>query len=440
MMRTLRYLSRLFGAFLVRFKGILFIGVGLGILLFLILRFIVPSLFTREIEKIGLTGRYRVDTLPSFILEMVGDGLTHVSESGKVEPNLATSWSSDDGKTWTFELREDALWQDGKKVVSADVNYDFLDTIVEKPDDKTIIFMLQNAFSPFASVVSKPTFRQGLLGTGEWKVENLRLVGSFVEELILVNSKKDKKIFRFYPTEETAKLGFKLGKVDTLINLFNSQPFDDWKVTNVSKELNPNRVVAIFFNTQDKLLGEKSFRQALAYAIQKDSFEGLRAISPLSSNSWVYNAQVKPYDYEADRAKELIKELPKELEENLALKLVTTPVLLSVAEKVASDWKTLGVETSVQVSSNIPIEFQAFLAIIDIPSDPDQYSLWHSTQTGTNISRYQNPRIDKLLEDGRLELNSEERRKIYLDFQRFLVEDSPAIFLYNPVSYTIRRK
>ena len=48
----------------------------------------------------------------------------------------------------------------------------------------------------------------------------------------------------------------------------------------------------------------------------------------------------------------------------------------------------------------------------------------HSNQTATNISNYQNPRIDKLLEDGRAELTLVERSKIYLDFQRFLLEDS----------------
>ena len=54
---------------------------------------------------------------------------------------------------------------------------------------------------------------------------------------------------------------------------------------------------------------------------------------------------------------------------------------------------------------------------VDIPKDPDQYSLWHSTQTSTNISHLKNARIDKLLEDGRTELDQEIRKKIYLDFR-----------------------
>ncbi len=122
------------------------------------------------------------------------------------------------------------------------------------------------------------------------------------------------------------------------------------------------------------------------------------------------------------------------------VKLASTPTLLPLAENIAKYWGEIGIDTSIQVSSVIPDEFQSFLAVFDIPSDPDQYSFWHSTQEQTNITEYKSPRIDKLLEDGRSELNTDERKKIYLDFQRFLVEDSPAIFLYHPKNYNIKRK
>jgi len=110
------------------------------------------------------------------------------------------------------------------------------------------------------------------------------------------------------------------------------------------------------------------------------------------------------------------------------------------AEKIKKDWEEAGAKVQIEITPNVPLNFQAFLATVDIPKDPDQYSLWHSTQTGTNISKYNNPRIDKLLEDGRTELDQETRKKIYIDFQRFLIEDSPAIFLYHPTFYTISRK
>ncbi|MGB9637438.1 MAG: peptide-binding protein, partial [Microgenomates group bacterium] len=68
----------------------------------------------------------------------------------------------------------------------------------------------------------------------------------------------------------------------------------------------------------------------------------------------------------------------------------------------------------------------------------DQYSFWHSTQSN-NLSGFKNFRIDKLLEDGRKTLAEEERKNIYFDFQRFLVEESPVVFLIHPTVYCVSR-
>jgi len=68
----------------------------------------------------------------------------------------------------------------------------------------------------------------------------------------------------------------------------------------------------------------------------------------------------------------------------------------------------------------------------NIPADPDQYSLWHSTQTQTNISQISNPRIDKDLEDGRKATDSAVRKARYQDFQKVLLDHAPATFLYFP--------
>jgi peptide/nickel transport system substrate-binding protein len=209
----------------------------------------------------------------------------------------------------------------------------------------------------------------------------------------------------------------------------------------VTKTTNTGEYVAVFFDTQDKTLSDKNLRQALSYAINKDALGGERAISPISVDSWAYNSQVKPYDYDSVKAKQMIDDYKKSAKvDSLSISLTTPPILLAQAESVAKDWQAVGVNVNLQVISNVPTDYQAFMAIFDIPDDPDQYSIWHSTQTATNITHYQNPRIDKLLEDGRSTINIEDRKKIYLDFQRFLVEDSPAAFLYYPTTYTISRK
>src|SRR4030066_345351 len=381
MLHTLRYLIRLFFAFIKRFKGVIFSGILIGILLFLVFGFLGPKFMGKSVERIGITGRYHTESLPREILGMVGKGLTYINENGEVEPDLAKKWETPDkGKTWIFTLKDNIYWQDKTLITTKDITYNFSDVEIEKQE------------------------------------------------------------FKFFPTEESAKNAFKLGQVDILKDLYNQNPFIDWKTAKVVKTWDNNLVVTLFFDIQDPTLSEKTIRQALNYAIDKNKFDGPRVISPISSTSWAYNPQVKAYDFDLKRAKEIIDALPKEAKANLKIRLVSAPILLPVAEQIAEGWKNVGIESQILVSSVIPQDFQAYLAIFEIPKDPDQYAIWHSTQESSNISNYKNPRIDKLLEDGRAELDLNARRSIYLDFQRFLLEDVPAAFLYNPSTYEIVRK
>lgn len=439
-MPSIRYFFRLTLAFLSRFKALIAIGIGLGVIIFLILSFILPRFGGWETERIGLSGRYNANTLPINILNMVGNGLTALDKNDNVIPSMAESWSTPDkGKTWTFKLKKNLFWQDGRVVVSKDIAYQFSDATVSRPDNETITFTLLNPYSAFPSVVTRPVFRSGLLGTGEWKVKNLNLVGDFVDQITLENNKKQRVIYKFYPTEGRLKLAFELGEVDEISDLIDPTPISTWPRVKVSKATDKGEYVAIFFNMSDKTLGDKNLRQALAYATNKNNLGGERAISPIPENSWAYNPQVKPYAYDIAKAKSMIDAMADAEKNNLNITLTTSPLLLPQAELIQKDWEAVGVKVTLQVMSNVPTNYQALLAIFDAPDDPDQYSVWHSTQTQTNITHYSNPRIDKLLEDGRTTLDLEARRQIYLDFQRFLVEDSPTIFLYYPTTFTIDR-
>lgn len=441
-MRTLRYWTHFTLLFLKRFKAILFFGVIVGLFVFIFLLFYMPKFFETDSRTIGVTGRYHVDELPNFVLEDIGDGLTTLSDDGTPEPSLASSWSiSDDGKTWTFVLKDNLTWQDGKDLKSQDITYSFEDVTISYPDEKKIEFKLESPFSPFPTILSKPVFKKGLLGTGNWSVHKISLTSNFVQEILLVDKEGERKKIKFYPTQERTKLAYKLGKIDEIVELIDPAPFNEWNTSEVKSTINKSRLVVVFFNNEDPTFKDnKRLRQALSYAIDKNSLGPERALGPISPSSWGYNPQIKGYDYSPERAKELLKELPEETLASIDIKLTTTPTLLPVAEKIEKYWEDIGINTTVMVLSDVPSDFQAFLAMYDIPKDPDQYSTWHSTQTVTNISRYNNPRIDKLLEDGRLEQDTTKRKKIYLDFQRFLLEDAPAIFLYHPYSFSVTRK
>ncbi|MEK7182584.1 MAG: ABC transporter substrate-binding protein [Patescibacteria group bacterium] len=444
-MRKARFLVHLVLLFLKRFGILIGVGILVGGILFGLrskITTLLPGLTTQE--KIGVVGRFTADTLPLSISSRISFGLTIVDKENLPQPGIAESWETkNEGRVWVFTFKKDLRWQDNTSLKSSDFSYNFPGITVSYPDEAHIEFQLSDPYAPFPIIVSRPYFKKGLLGVGEWRVRKIVTSAGNVQELTLEEkTTRIQKVYRFYPTEESLIAAFKLGEVNTISEISDPHALFSWKTVELSPISHEDRFVGIFLNTADSLLAEKNIRQALAYATNKGNIDEMstRALSPLSPSSWAYNPLVKTYDYDPARARKLLDELPKDQREQFSINLVTIPSLLEPAEKIAKDWEEVGVSTTVQVGTGVPENFQALLATQVIPPDPDQYSMWHSTQTDTNITHYKSARIDKLLEDGRRTLNQDERKRIYLDFQRFLVEDSPVIFLYHPISYTISQK
>jgi peptide/nickel transport system substrate-binding protein len=418
----------------------------IGIFSFALLPRIISRLpVEKHVHKIGLVGKFSLSQLPLDVQQLIGYGLTAINEDGTVQPSLASSWTtSEDGKTYTFTLKDQIYWHDGTPVMAKDIDYNFSDVATTYLDDKTIQFQLKEAFSPFPGVVSRPIFKKGLIGTGEYRVVSLKRNGQIVEEIILKplakNSQEDEVIYRFYPSEEAVRTAFKLGEVDQINNLSKLGELKDWPNLEIKPEVKYNRYVAIFFNTKSEKLADKSVRQALAYALEKPWTP--RAFGPINPNLWVYNPSLKQYKEDLENARKLLKSVfaPEAMPESITIELSTVPSLLEEAEKIKQDWEKIPIKTNIRVVNVIPDDFEALLVTQELSPDPDQYTLWHSTQPVTNISRFESPKIDKLLEDGRKTMDREERKEIYQDFQRFIVEETPAIFLYHPTLYTVSRK
>jgi len=388
-----------------------------------------------------------LSNLPSYIQDRISDGLTSIDESGNFQPNLAANWQIiDDGKTYIFKLKPDIYWQDGSRLVASDINYSFKDVDIDIPDDQTIIFKLKEPFAPFPSIVSQPIFkrthtpilqlvnRTNIIGTGEYKITKLNLSGNYLGQINL-ESDHDRLIYRFYHTENAAITAFKLAEVDQLEDLSQLDDLADWNTITITTKLDPQKYIGVFFNTRDTNLSSKNVRQALAYTIPDKPTDDTRAYSPISPKSWAYNPKVKPYDYSFDSAQKLLADYKTDFE----LELTTTPSYADMAEDIKTSWEQLGFKIKLKVV-NFPdtSNYQILLAGQQIPFDPDQYLLWHSTQA-TNITGYQNAKVDKLLEDGRKEIDQKKRKEIYLDFQRFLVEDTPAAFIKHLQIYTVTR-
>ncbi len=105
------------------------------------------------------------------LVKLVYSGLMKTTSRGELVPDLAASYQmSEDGKTYTFTLRDGVLWHDGAAFTSRDVaatiDYvknpawksplasQFKNVTVAAPDDKTAVFTLSEPFAPFLSMLT----------------------------------------------------------------------------------------------------------------------------------------------------------------------------------------------------------------------------------------------------------------------------------------------
>jgi oligopeptide transport system substrate-binding protein len=71
-------------------------------------------------EPATLDPRLAEDNAALALLQDLYEGLTAEAADGNIIPGAAQSWSvSEDGRTWTFRLRENLRWSDGTPLTAA---------------------------------------------------------------------------------------------------------------------------------------------------------------------------------------------------------------------------------------------------------------------------------------------------------------------------------
>lgn len=417
-------------------KYLLHIGLGLVLSLVLAFGYNYLSVYLPKSKpqyRIGLIGQYSASQLPSILTNYLNNGLVNINANMEAVPNLAENWSiENNGNTYTFKLKPNLHWSDGNVVKVDDIKISIpgLTTEIQTPD--IIKFNLPTKFSPFPSLLTFPLVSSKGKIIGDYEIK-LKQKTSGVITQITLDSTKQKIIFTIYPNVSQALTAYKLGQVDMVPNLPANIDTESLKQYGLLKKgVNYNQEVMLFFNQADQTLKDKSIRQAIAYGIKDKTIGELAAKSTLNPSSWAFNALTKDYPYNLSRTQELIK-APLDLE------LATLPELLPIAEKLKSQLDSDKIKLNIKVVTSTPEQFQLFLNLYNIPTDPDQYRDWHSTQS-SNIGKNNDEKIDKYLEDGRTTVDQKERKKIYLEFQKVFSEELPALPLFYPSYYDLSRK
>ncbi|MBI3984983.1 MAG: hypothetical protein HY344_03525 [Candidatus Levybacteria bacterium] len=446
-----RLIFWLLRAYAKRWRRTILTSFIIGLIGFFLLRYgvnyFVPLLPFIHEEKIGIEGAYTVSDLPAEIVSKVSVGLTKLDKDYQPIPAVAKRWEvRDNGKTYIFYLNDEYYFSDKTKLTSEHIKYDFTDATTQTPNKSTIIFKLKSSYSPFLVTVSRPIFKGGFVGIGEYKVSSVSFNGDFVQAISLRSLKEQHTVltYTFYPTQEALKTAFVLGEVDKAIGLtdikFDDTTLDKFPNVSLKRSLNDQSLITVFYNNRDKNLSDKRLRSGLSYAIPDDFMEGKRNYGSLSPSSWA--AVPMPVDHvqDFDHAKLILSDSDAfKSNKRLTLELKTYEKYKDIAQKLKSSWEKIGIDVTITTVETFPEVFQVFLGDFRVPKDPDQYILWHSDQVD-NITGYKNLRIDKLLEDGRQTSDVSERKKIYADFTKYLLDDPPASFIMFPYQYEVSRR
>lgn len=223
------------------------------------------------------------------------------------------------------------------------------------------------------------------------------------------------------------------------------------------------------FNHTDDRFKDARVRRAISMAIDRNELVqgvlmglGVAANGPYKPGAWFHNDAIDPVGYDPEGAIELLKEAGYEQVGGRMVQPDGRPfrfVLLTnqgnesrrrTAEILQRRLGEIGIEVEPRIIEwsaliNDFIDKKRFDAIIlgwNTGIDPDQYLMWHSSQTGPkeyNFASFKNDEVDELLERGRATFDQDERQKIYHRLQEVLHEEQPYAFLYVPNSMALVR-
>lgn len=412
------------------------VQIGISLVITIVVAFLGSYILAKiphpkTIYRIGIVGQFGSGQLPPYIINFLHAGLITLDSKHEPKPGLSERWEiSEDGKTYTFYLKPGLKWNDGQDVKATDIKISIPNIEIETIDPNIIRFRIPSKFSPFLSLLNIPLLNSNGRIIGDYDIR-LKQKSSGVISQITVTDPNKVLNFSVYQTPKQAITAFKLGQIDLALGLPSEYEADAANYGKVQKQVDLNQIISLIFNQQDPNLKDKNVRQGIAYALKNKTMGQTEAITTISPLSWAFNPLVKSYPYNPQRTKDLIAA-------PITLELATTPELLTVAEDIRTQLSSDQITINTKVITSAPEQFQLFLAPYNIPSDPDQYRDWHSTQS-TNIGRGSDEKIDKLLEDGRVTLDPKERKRIYFDFQKTFSEELPALVLYHPSTFDLAR-
>jgi peptide/nickel transport system substrate-binding protein len=434
-------------------------------------------------------------------------------ESTEVEPGLAESWDiSQDGLEYTLHLRQGVKFHDGTGFNAEavkfnldrqiDPNHPYHDTgefpyaeftwgmvqSVDVVDEYTVKFTLKDRFAPFLNhlamhpaAMASPAaiqkygrdFSINPVGTGPFKFVSWT---PGVEVVLEKNPDYwrgapniDQVIYRPIIEDQSRLTELEAGTVNFIVNI---PPDDlarlkqDARFTAVEQPGMHTWWVA--FNHTRPPFDDVRVRQAMNYAVNKQAIvdnilkgTGTLAINPLPPVVWSYTEDIQRYDYNPEKAKQLLAEAGYPDGFSCVFWLpesgsgMQQPVAMGTA--MQADLKAVGIDCKIET-----FEWGTYLEKVIVPpeeagfdlmemswigdnGDPDNhlYILLSGEQWpphGYNMGFYKNDQVDPLLAEARVTLDRAKRTELYQQAQKLIAEDPPWILVDHETQIVVMDK
>lgn len=444
--------------------------------------------FLIESSPANLDPRIGTDAQSEHIDELLFDGLVARDSSFRFTPALAESWEQPNPTTYVFHLRHGVHFHNGQPLTAHDVVWT-IDSMrtgivttpkaatyasvssIDAPDPQTVVFhlnkpdnfLLTNLSTGAMGIVpagSGRDFWRHPIGTGAFRFVSQQIDQDVVIERNTTSWNIVPRIqrvrFAVVPDAITQALELEKGSGDVEVN---SLPMDALpelaRRPDLAIDARPGtQIQYLAFNLRDPILRDVRVRQAIACSIDRNTIvrallrgHARLAASLLPTTHWAWTGDVAHYDYDPARAEQLLDAAghPRGADGvrlHLSFKMSTDEDTRLLAAVLQQQLARVGIALSLR--SN---EFATFYADVTRGAfqmyslrwiggneQPDIFSYAFSTARfspkGANRGHYSNARIDALLDDAAASTDNSRRRDDYVQAQKILATDLPAINLW----------
>ena len=452
------------------------------------------------------------DTTSSLVIQNLMEGLTEYDFSKKhvqLKPALATHWSStEDKKIWTFHLRKNVLWTDGKKFRPQDfisawerllnpktgseyayflfpikkaqeynqgLIKDFREVGVKVGSQGELVVELKKGIFYFPYLLTHPStfpIRKDIINQKKslWTApQNIVTLGPYKlsrwdhdKALILIRNEKyygkkpsiKKVVLYIIPDETTVMNLYSGGLLDIARPLLSR----DLPFLKKRKDHYKNSSLSLYyygFNVSADSLKHPKMRQAIAHAINREEIVKLLNRGDKVLKSWIpegllaYNPNLG-LDFDLKKAKALIKQMGYTDVSKLAKIQIfynSTTDHKMIAENIQSQLKK-NIGLNVELNSQ---EWKTYLHrlktkevelfrlgwLADYP-DPDNFMNLMTSFSENNHTGWKNKKYDELILQAMTIENKSQRKKLYDQAQKILLEEETAVFpIFTTVSHLL---